>query len=166
MERTRTIISIFAVLFVIGISGAVVAAGTQHRPFPRAGVHHPRGNNELRLLSGYVYKNLMVKTLSELTGKPVETLDQQLKSEGFRAVMDEYKVDWMAFRTAVRGNEDKLIEDLVAKGYLTPEQQQKIAEQRELRAQRHTLMTLLVEKGVKDGTITQEQARMLLPRHR
>jgi hypothetical protein len=57
-----------------------------------------------------------------------------------------------------------LVKPLVDNGYISTEQSNKIQKRMDEFAQRHQLMTLLVQKGLADGTITLEQAQVLLPK--
>jgi polyhydroxyalkanoate synthesis regulator phasin len=57
---------------------------------------------------------------------------------------------------------NKRIKQAVANGSITPEQQKDILEKMENRSKRRELMSQLIEKGIEDGTITQEDAQMLL----
>jgi polyhydroxyalkanoate synthesis regulator phasin len=61
---------------------------------------------------------------------------------------------------------DERIKQAVANGSITPEQQKDILEKMENRSKRHELMSQLIEKGIEDGAITQEDAQMLLRKRR
>jgi polyhydroxyalkanoate synthesis regulator phasin len=163
MKKKQTIIVMGALLFGIVLCAVAVAGNWQGRQFTK---HRAHGSDELRLLTGFVHKNLMVQALAEITGQPVENLNQQFKDRPLRAVLGEYRIDRDAFHTALRAKTDHLVQKLVESGYITPEQDKYLAEKVEIRSQRRALMTRLVEKGVEDGTITGEQARMLMPKQR
>jgi polyhydroxyalkanoate synthesis regulator phasin len=160
MKKKQTIILMGALFFGMVLCAAAIASGWQGRQFTK---HRANGSDKLRLLTGYVHKNLMAQALSETTGQPVENLNQQLKDRPLRAVLGGYKIDREAFHTALRAKTDNLVQKLVESGYITPEQEKYMAEKREMQSQRRALMTRLIEKGVDDGTITAEQARMLMP---
>jgi polyhydroxyalkanoate synthesis regulator phasin len=166
MKGKKTSVIICAVVFAVALCGAAIAAGLPDQPFTGGRHHRPHGNNELPLLTRYVHQNLMVKTLSEITGQPVESVEQQLKSQRLGAVLDEYKIERKAFRAALRTKIEALVSQLATSGYITPQQEKKIVEKMEYWGQRREIMTRLVEKGVEDGTITAEQAQMLLRRPR
>jgi polyhydroxyalkanoate synthesis regulator phasin len=166
MKKTQKIIVTCAVLFCIVVSGAAMAADPQDHQFPKGALHRPHGNMGIILLSRYMQKNLVTQVLSDLTEKPVGTLDQQLREQRLPAVLDEYRIDRESFRAAMRAKMHQLVRQLAANGFLTAEQEKDFVEKMENQAQRHALMRRLVEKGVEDETITREQAQMLLRKPR
>ena len=107
-----------------------------------------------------------MKALAGITGQSVETIDEQLKEQHLRGVMETYKVDRAAFRSAMQAQTDTLIKQLADNGYITPEQEKAIAEKTERRAQRSAIMTRLVAKGLEEGTITEAEAHMLMHKPR
>lgn len=162
MKKSQTIIVIGMLVFGLALSGAAFAMG------PQNGIHkagHHRGAAGQGVLAKYVRQNMKVQALAEITGQPAESVRQQLRDGGTRAFMNEHKIDRAAFRAAMQEKTKALVADLVKNGYITPEQQERMAERAQLRAERHALMGRLVEKGIADGTITQEQARLLMGRH-
>jgi hypothetical protein len=52
----------------------------------------------------------------------------------------------------------------VSDGSITPEQEKQILAQIEAHTKRRELMKMLIEKGIDDGTITRDEARMLMRR--
>ena len=111
-----------------------------------------------------LFHNMTVQVLSDLSKQPAETIRQQLKEQHLSAVLNTYNIDRKAFREAMQAKGVALINLLTQNGYLTAEQSNKIQEQMQKFSQRRQLMTLLVEKGLADGTITQEQAQILMPK--
>jgi hypothetical protein len=108
---------------------------------------------------------MMVQVLSDLSKQPADAIEQQLKDQHLPAVLSTYNIDPKAFHDAMRTKITGLINLLAQNGYITTEQSNKIQEKMGKFAQRYQLMTLLVQKGLADGTITQEQAQILLPKH-
>jgi polyhydroxyalkanoate synthesis regulator phasin len=116
----------------------------------------------LMLLAKYQQRNLMVQVLSEMTGQSTEAISTKLKEQRIRTVMQGLDIDRQALRTAMKAKVNKRIKQAVANGSITPEQQKDILEKMENRSKRRELMSQLIEKGIEDGTITQEDAQMLL----
>ena len=118
------------------------------------------------LLAQYQQKNLMLQTLSEMTGQPVDAIETQLEGRRMHTVMEDLDIDREAFRTAMRAKINQRIKSAVADGSITAEQEKEILEKMEFHSQRREIMGRLVEKGVADGTITREQAQMLMRKPR
>jgi len=116
-------------------------------------------------LTHLVQHNMMVQVLSQLSQQSAVTIEQQLKDQRLPAVLSTYNIDPKAFHEAMRTKITALINLLTQSGYMTTDQSNKILAEMEKFAQRHQLMTLLVQKGLVDGTITQEQAQILLPKN-
>jgi len=116
----------------------------------------------IMLLAKYQQRNLMVQVLSEMTGQSTEAISTKLKEQRIRTVMQGLDIDRQALRTAMKAKVNKRIKQAVANGSITPEQQKDILEKMENRSKRRELMSQLIEKGIEGGTITQEDAQMLL----
>jgi polyhydroxyalkanoate synthesis regulator phasin len=116
----------------------------------------------IMLLAKYQQRNLMVQVLSEMTGQSTGAISTKLKEQRIRTVMQGLDIDRQALRTAMKAKVNKRIKQAVANGSITPEQQKDILEKMENRSKRRELMSQLIEKGIEDGTITQEDAQMLL----
>ena len=161
MKKIQTI-AIGSVLVVgIVLSGMALAAGSGDRPHRGQAKHRQHGDIGLMLLTKYQYKNLMVQTLTEITNQSVENVRLRLKERRLRGVLEDYGVEREAFRTAMRSRTIAMVKQAAVNGSITTEQEKEIFEKMEKRAQRHALMTQLIEKGLADGTITPEQAQML-----
>jgi hypothetical protein len=83
-----------------------------------------------------------------------------------RSVMQELNIDRQTFREAMQAKERERIKLAVADGSITPEQEKEILAIIEKRAKRRELMSKLIEKGIADGTITREEAQMLMRKRR
>jgi hypothetical protein len=161
MKKTSTISVIILLVFALALLGTVFAAGP---PEPSSGCHrhHGRhGDGGGKLLNRYLRENLAVQTLSEMTGQPADTIALKLRNERLHNLLSEYQIDREAFRTTMHTKMKNLVNQLAKTGYLTPQQEKEIVDRMEFRSQRRALMTRLVEKGIADGTITEEQAQML-----
>jgi polyhydroxyalkanoate synthesis regulator phasin len=166
MKRNLAIIAISLLLTGIMLGVVATAADQQGRTYAGFGHRRHHEDGSLQLLSRYLHENLMVQALSEITAQPVGAIDQKLREGHLRAVMQEYNIDRVAFRNAMQAKTDSLIKQLADSGYITAEQEKDIAEKMEKRAQRRALMTRLVTKGLEEGTITEEEARMLMHKPR
>jgi polyhydroxyalkanoate synthesis regulator phasin len=175
MKKMQTIIAACVLFLGTALSGIAAAAGPPDHPHPMGGHwghhegwHHHKGGGDM-FVTWAVKKNMMVQVLSQLSGKPADTIENQLKEKRLPAVLAEYKIDRKAFHDAIRTKADALIKLLADNGYLTQEQSTKIikemAERDQRRQERHEVMTRLIDKGLKEGTITKEQAEMLMPHH-
>ena len=122
--------------------------------------HHQGGG--LMLLAGYQQKNMWVQVLSEMTGQSKEAIQLKLNNQHMRSLMKEFGIDRRAFHVAMRAKETEMIKQAAAEGSITPEQEKEIFATIEKYTKRRELMRKLVEKGIEDGTITQEEALMLL----
>ena len=165
MKKKHIIISC---VLVIGIVFSGLALADSQRTGHRKGLgfkqHHKGGG--LQLLAAYQQKNLRFKVLSELTDQPVEALQLKLKGQRLRSVMQELNIDRQAFRDAMQAKERERIKQAVADGSITPEQENKILTKMENHTKRRELMSRLIEKGIEDGTITRDEARMLMRKQR
>ena len=165
MKKNHTIISCVLIVGII-FSGLALADSqrTGHRKGHGFKQHH-KGYG-LQLLAGYQQKNLRVQVLSELTGQSVEAIQPKLKDQGMRSVMQELNIDRQAFRDAMQAKERAQIQQAVTDGSITPEQEKEIFAKIENRNKRRELMSKLIEKGIEDGTITRDEARMLVRKQR
>jgi hypothetical protein len=164
--KTKPIVISCILAAAIIISGLAFADGIGHRGQRGTGFHRSHKAFGLMLLVKYQQKNLMVQTLSEMTGQPVEAVAAKLKDQRLHTVMQELNIDRQAFRTTMQAKVNERIKQAAANGAITPEQQKDILTKMDNRSKRRELMSQLVEKGIEDGTITQEQARMLMRKPR
>jgi hypothetical protein len=165
MKKKHTIISCVLIVGII-FSGLALADSqrTGHRKGHGFKQHH-KGYG-LQLLAGYQQKNLRVQVLSELTGQSVEAIQLKLKDQGLRGVMQELIIDRQEFRAAMQAKERARIQQAVADGSITPAQEKEILAKIDNRNKRRELMSKLIEKGIEDGTITRDEARMLMHKRR
>jgi hypothetical protein len=152
MKKMQKIVVVGALLINLSLLGLANAA---------APPYHRGGGPDV--LGKYLMENQMAQVLSEITKQPVETMRLKLKGEHLRDVLHEYKIDPEAFHNAMSIRMAALVNGLEKTGYITSDQRKDIIEKMESRAQRHALMKRLIEKGIKDGTITKEQSQLLLP---
>ena len=167
MKKKQTVVITIALLFLATFSGAAFAnfKGNHHR-MPGPPPFHHRGGDGLMMLTWDLHKNMMVQVLSQMTKQPATTIQKELKEEHLPKVLAKYKIDRKALFQNMHDKTVALIKDFAQKGYITAEQAEHIQKRMEWRAKRHELMLKLVENGVKNGTITQDQARMLLHHRR
>ena len=104
----------------------------------------------------------MVQVLSEMTDQTTVAINAKLKKQGMRAVMQDLNIDRQKFRAEMQIKVRKRVEQAAASATITPEQENEILENMENRSKRREVMKQLIEKGLKDGSITQEQAQMLI----
>lgn len=168
MKKNQTIIIVGVVLISLVFLGAAVAAAKWDAAgsgFRHKGAH---GKDGLGPLTGYVKQNLAVSALSELSGQSAETVRQKLKDQRMHSFLAEYNIDRQAFRNAIQAKVEALIQYLTAGGFITQDQAKeysdRIERRSELRSERRALMNQLIEKGLADGTITPEQAKLLQPK--
>jgi len=125
--------------------------------------HHKGG---LQLLAGYQQKNLRVQVLSEMTEQSVKAIQLKLKDQRMRSVMQELNIDRQAFHDAMQAKERERIKQAVTDGSITSEQEKEILAEMETHSKRRELMSKLIENGIEDGTITRDEARMLMRKRR
>jgi hypothetical protein len=101
-----------------------------------------------------------------LTGQTVDAIQLKLKDQGLRGVMRELNIDRQAFRSAMQAKERARIQQAVGDGSITPEQEKEILAKMNNRNKRRELMSKLIEKGIEDGTITWDEARMRMHKRR
>ncbi len=164
---TTTIIIICCVLVTGIILSGLAFAGSQgtgdRQGFKFKQRHKSSG---LLLLAKYQQKNLMVQLLSEMTGLSAEATQIKLKDQRMRTVMQELNIDRQAFRDGMKAKVRERIKQAVADGTITPEQEKEIFVKMENHSKRRELMIKLIEKGIEAGTITQEEAQMLMRKQR
>ena len=165
MRKKHIITSCVLVLSII-FSGLALADSQRagHRQGFGSKKHHQGGG--LQMLAAYQQKNLRLQVLSEMTGQPAEAIELRLKNQRMRGVMQELNIDRQAFRDALQAKEKARIKQAVADRSITPEQENKILTKMENRTKRRELMSRLIEKGIEDGTITRDEARMLMRKSR
>ena len=155
-------------LLVAGIILSGLALADSHRTDHRKGFgikpYHNSGG--LQLLARYQQKNLSVQVLSEMTGQSPDAIRLKLKNQRMRTVMQDLDIDRHAFRDALQAKERVQIKQAVTDGSITPEQEKEILAKMEAHTKRRELMRKLIENGLEEGTITHEEARMLMPRRR
>jgi lipoate-protein ligase A len=137
---------------------------TGHRKVLGFKQYHKGG--DLQLLARYQQKNLRVQVLSEMTEQSVEAIQLKLKDQRMHSVMQELNIDRQAFRDAMQAKVKERIQQAVADRSITPEQEKEILAKMETHSKRRELMSKLIEKGIEDGTITRDEARMLMPKRR
>jgi polyhydroxyalkanoate synthesis regulator phasin len=166
MKKKHIIIISCVLAAGIILSGLALADSqrTGHRKDFGLKQHYKGGG--LQLLAKYQQKNLMVQVLSEMTGQSVEAIQAKFKDQRMRTVMQELNVDRQAFRTAMQAKVREQVKQAVANGTITPEQEKDILTKMENRSKRRELMGQLIEKGIEDGTLTQEEAQMLMRKPR
>ena len=166
MKKIQTII--VASLLVMGMVFCGLAFAESQGKGDRQGFafkqRHKGGG--LMLLAKYQQRNLMVEVLSEKTGQSSEAINTKLKEQGMRAVIQELNIDRQVFRNAMKAKVNERIRQAAVNKSITPEQEKEILTKMENRSKRRELMSQLIEKGIKDGTITQEDAQMLLRKRR
>jgi len=166
MKKIQTIVVASVLAIVLAISGMALANGPGDRPQRGFGFKRPSQNQSLMLLTRYQYQNLKSEVLAELSEQSVEAINQKLKSQRMRAVIEELGIDRQVFRSAMQTKVNNLIKQAAANGTITAEQEKEIFKKMDDRARRRELMSRLIEKGIEDGTITQEQAQTLIHRPR
>ena len=121
MKTKHIIISCVLVLGII-LSGLALAdsQGASDRHGFGFKQRHKAGG--LMLLANYQQRNLMVQTLSEMTGQSAEALQAKLKDQRMRTLMIELNIDRQAFRSALKAKVNERIKQAVVNGTITPEQ--------------------------------------------
>ena len=165
MKKKHIIISCVLAVGII-FSGLAIADSqrTGHRKGLGFKQHHKGG--VLQLLAGFQQKNLRVQVLSEMTGQSVEAIQLKFKDQHMRSMMRELNIDRQAFRDAMQTKESARIKQAVTDGSITSEQEKEILAKMETHSKRRELMSKLIEKGIEDGTITRDEARMLMRKQR
>ena len=165
MKKKHIIISC---VLVVGIIFCGLALADSQRTGHRKGLgfkqHHKGG--DLKLLAGYQQKNLRVQVLSEMTGQSVEAIQLKLKDQRMGTIMQEMNINRQAFGNAMQVKVKERIKQAAAAGNITSEQEKEILSKIENRTKRRELMSKLIEKGIEDGTITRDEARMLMRKQR
>ena len=165
MKKKHIIISC---VLVVGIIFCGLALADSQRKGHRKGLgfkQHHKGDG-LLLLAGYQQKNLWAQVISEMTGQSVETIQLKFKDQHMRSMMQELNIDRKAFRDAMQVKERERIKQAVTDRSITSEQEKEILAKIENYTKRRELMSMLIKKGIEDGTITQEEAQMLMRKQR
>jgi hypothetical protein len=166
--KKKHIIIIISCVLVVGIIFSGLAIADSQRTGHRKGLgfkqYHKGGG--LQLLAGYQQKNLRLQVLSEMTGQSVEAIQLKLKGQRMRSVMQESNIDRQAFRDAMQAKVRERIKQALTDGSITPEQEKEILAKMETHSKRRELMSKLIEKGIEDGIITRDEARMLMRKQR
>ena len=161
MKKIQTIIIASVLAMGMVLSGAAFADSQGKSERQGFGFKQRHKGSGLMLLARYQQRNLMVQVLSEMTGQSTEAIRTKLKEQRMRTVMQELNIDRQAFRTAMQAKVSERIKQSVSNGTITPEQEKEILAKMENRSKRRELMSRLIEKGIDDGTITQEDAQVL-----
>lgn len=166
MKKTLSIIAISVVLVGLAFYVAATAANPQDQANPGSGHQRMLAKSGPGLVMRYVRENMAAQALSEITKQPVDTIRAKLQKERLPAVLAEYQVDRKAFSDAMHVKVQDLWGKLVESNYLTVDQRNQLIARMDEYAQRRALMKSLIDKAINDGTITPEQAQMLLKRPR
>lgn len=162
MKKAQLMIA-FLLVMGMAFSGTAFAERPGAGGFPHRGFksQRPHGMMGFSLLTKYQLNNMRVQVLSRITKQPENIIRKKLRNSHLRAVLTEYKIDRKAFHDGMLAKMRRLVKQAAKNGSITPEQKKDILAKMEHQAQRRDIMAQLIEKGVKDGTITGEQARML-----
>ena len=166
MKKIQTIIVASFLVMGMVLCGPSLADGQGKGDRQGFGFKQRHKGGGLMLLAIYEQKNLAVQVLSDLTKQSTEAVSAKLKEQGMRAVMQDLNVDRQVFRNAMKAKVNERIRQAAVNKSITPEQEKEILTKMENRSKRRELMSQLIEKGIKDGTITQEDAQMLLRKRR
>ena len=166
MKKIQTIIVASFLVMGMVLCGPAFADGQGKGDRQGFGFKQRHNGGGLMLLAIYEQKNLAVQVLSDLTKQSTEAVSAKLKEQGMRAVMQDLNVDRQVFRNAMKAKVNERIRQAAVNKSITPEQEKEILTKMENRSKRRELMSQLIEKGIKDGTITQEDAQMLLRKRR
>jgi hypothetical protein len=166
MKKIQTIIVASFLVMGMVLCGPAFADGQGKGDRQGFGFKQRHKGGGLMLLAIYQQKNLAVQVLSDLTKQSAEAVSAKLKEQGMRAVMQDLNVDRQVFRNAMKAKVNERIRQAAVNKSITPEQEKEILTKMENRSKRRELMSQLIEKGIKDGTITQEDAQMLLRKRR
>jgi hypothetical protein len=164
MKKKPSIIAVAVLLvgFAFWISANADTVQDQTNPAP--GHHWIHAKHRPDLLARYVRRNMAAQAISDLTKVPVDTIRQKLQQERLPALLQEYRIDWTAFSSAVQARVQDLLGTLVNGNYLTADQRSQIQARMEQRARRRALLKSVVDKALTEGTITADQAQMLTKR--
>ena len=166
MKKIQTIIVASFLVMGMVLCGPAFADGQGKGDRQGFGFKQRHNGGGLMLLAIYEQKNLAVQVLSDLTKQSTEAVSAKLKEQGMRAVMQDLNVDRQVFRNAMKAKVNERIRQAAVNKSITPGQEKEILTKMENRSKRRELMSQLIEKGIKDGTITQEDAQMLLRKRR
>ena len=114
------------------------------------------------MLTQFVRRNMVAQTVASITGVPVEQIRQQLETQRLPDVLAANNVDRKAFADGMKTRFQGLLGQLSNGGYLTDAEKNQIISRMDKFAERRTLLKSLVDKGLADGTLTQEQAQILI----
>lgn len=163
MKKIQTIIVASVLVMGMILSGPAFADSQEKGDWQHFGFKQRHHGGDLMLLTHYQQKNLMIQALSEMTGQSTEAISTKLQQQRMRNVMQELNIDRETFRTAMRIKAIELIQKSAESGTITPEQAKDILAKLKNHSKRRELMSKLIENGIADGTITQEEAQMLWP---
>jgi hypothetical protein len=158
--------AVFMVLAGLALYVAADVAAPQDQTNPGYGNRRGEGKGGPWLLMRYVRENMAAQTVAEITKQPVEVIRKKLEEQRLPAVLVEYQVDRKAFSDGMHAKVQDLLGRLVEGSYLTVDQKTQILAQMDQFAQRRELLKSLIDRAVTDGTITPDQAQMLLKRPR
>ena len=160
-------LTMFATLVVIvGLCFYLVAFGANAQVQANQDFGSEQNKSGPHPLMRYVRGNMAAQAVSEITKEPVDAIRTKMKDGRLPAVLAEYQIDRRAFSEAMRARVQALLGTLVESNYLTADQRDQVLARMDQYAQRRVLMKSLIDKAVTDGTITPDQAQMLLKRPR
>ena len=166
MKKTLSIITISVVLVGLAFYVAATAANPQDQANPGSGHQRMLAKSGPGQLMRYVRENMAAQAVAEITKQEVGPIREKLQKERLPAVLAEYNVDRKAFSEAMQAKIQDLLGKLVESSYLTVDQKNQVLAQMDQFSQRRELMKSLIDKAITDGTITPEQAQMLLKKPR
>jgi len=164
MRKQLSMVATFAVL--IGLCFYLVAYGANSQVQANQGPGSKRIKSGPTLLMQYVRGNMAAQAIAGITKEPVDTIRKKLEEQRLPAVLAEYQVDRKAFSEGMQTKYKDLLGRLSDDGYLTINQKNQILTQMDQNEQRRELMKSLIDKAITDGTITPDQAQLLLKKPR
>jgi hypothetical protein len=162
MKKTLAIVSISLALVGVALYIAASAAALQDQAAPVSVNQRTPAKTRPGLLERYVRENMAAQAVSEISGQPVDVIRKKLQEERLPAVLTELGVDRTVFSDIMRAKVQDLLGKLVESNYLTADQKTQLLARLDRYAERRALMKRVVDKAVTDGTITPDQAQLLL----
>jgi hypothetical protein len=166
MKKSLSIVSIFAVIVSLAFFFGATASNSQDQAPPGSGRPRMLAKSGPGQLARYVRENMAAEAIAGIAKQPVDTIRKELQEKRLPAVLQEYQIDRKAFADAMQAKFQDLLGKLVESNYLTVDQRSRILARMDQHAQRRQLMQSVIDKAVTDGTISPDQAQMLLRRPR